>query len=137
MTDREKYRNFIYLYFTTILGYEVTKKANQGFFYIQNGEEKSVYSEYGLGKEKTLASIPIKNNGKDIGILSTRTDFYVVYFPELRKLCIGRPKKIRLWMASSKSQYMIAECEKGITYANFKQTLMKDIFDKVIEIKEG
>ena len=132
MTKREQYRNVINMYFSTILGYTITKIHPSGFFYLdKNGEEKSVYSELGRGSLSTLSSIPHSYKGREVSVMVARSDFYVAIFPEMNIICIGRPKKLRLWLASSRSQWMLNEDEKGVSWISVKPKLLTEMFDKV------
>lgn len=131
MSKRQQYRQIINMYFSTILGYSITKIHDSGFYYLQKGVEKSVYTELGRGSLSTLCSIPHSYKGKEVSVMVANSDFYSVIFPEMNVICIGRPKKLRLWIASSKSQWKMNEDENGVSWISVKPKLLMEMFDKV------
>lgn len=127
---RQGYISAIEMYFTTILDYKIVERVKRGFYYLQKGEKKSVYTEVGSCSHSTF-SLPWSYKNKPFSAGVANTNYYAVIFPEGKVLAVGRPKKIRLAIASNPTSVERFTDDQGVEWVWFDKKVLEEAFDKV------
>lgn len=130
---RDKWRKAIEVYFSNSKDYKILERVDKGFYFSQKGEKKSCYTEVGetSGDSHSTFAIPYSYKEKPFSLGAANTNYYAVIFPEAKVLCIGRPKKIRLWVASTRSEVDYFTDDMGIEWVWVKRKSLDNMFDKV------
>lgn len=131
---RDKWRKAIEVYFSTSKDYNITKRVDKGFYFVKDGEEKTVYTEVGECSHSTTFAIPYSYKEKPFSAGAAKTNYYAIIFPDNKLICVGRPKKIRLWVATTNSEQDRFTDDMGIEWVWVKRKSLDDIFDKVEEL---
>lgn len=135
--DKEKrqgYLSAIEMYFTTILDYKIVERVKRGFYYLQKGERKSVYTEVGLCSHSTsckTVAIPWSYKTKPFSLGVANTNYYSAIFPEAKLICVGRPKKLRLFVATNPTSVDYFTDDDGVEWVWLKRKTLDEAFDKV------
>lgn len=133
---RAGYLNLIEMYHSTISGYKITKRIDgKGFYFSHKGKEYSVYAEVGRS-HSTFFYIPYSYKEKPFSAGKATTDYYAAIFPEEKLLCIGNPKRIRLFIATSNSLIKKGTDKIGVEWVGVKRKDLDSMFVKIEDLSD-
>lgn len=128
---RDKWRKAIEVYFSTSKDYNITKRVDKGFYFVKDEEEKTVYTEVGECSHSTTFAIPYSYKEKPFSAGAAKTNYYAIIFPDNKLICVGRPKKIRLFVATNPTSVDYFTDDDGVEWVWLKRKTLDEAFDKV------
>jgi len=126
-----KYKTIIDAFFAVTRGVDNYKPNDVGFTYTKGGQVISVFTE--ACSLSTFFALPFLKEGKPFSISVAETDIYCIVFPEQNIIALGKVKKIKFWLKTSKSQWTRLN-EEEIDYAVLNQKALKDCFEFIYDI---